>query len=152
MPETFAVFYLDELYVGQRFVSATHTIDEAQVVAFARAYDPQPFHLDHEAARRSPFGELVASGWHTAAITMRLLVEGGAPIGGGILGAGGEIQWVKPTRPGDTLQVFSEVVAVTPSRSRPDRGIVSVRSETRNDRGEVLQIFVSKLVVPRRPA
>jgi acyl dehydratase len=151
MPETFAVYYFDELQIGQQFVSGTHTIDEAQIVEFARAYDPQPFHLDREAARRSPFRELVASGWHTAAITMRLLVQGGAPIGGGILGAGGEIKWLKPTRPGDTLQVFSEIVEMVPSKSRPDRGIVSIRSETRNHHGAVLQVFVSKIVVPRRP-
>ena len=97
------------------------------------------------------FGGLAASGWHTAAVTMRLLVEGGAPIAGGVIGAGGEIAWPRPTRPGDELQVVSEVTAVTPSRSRPDRGIVVVRSETRNQRGEVVQLMTSKLVVPRRP-
>jgi len=94
---------------------------------------------------------LVASGWHTAALTMRLLVEGGAPIAGGMVGAGGEITWLKPTRPGDTLQVHSEVVEITPSRSRPDRGIVTIRMETRNQHGDVLQRFVGKLIVPRRP-
>ena len=143
--------YLDDLRVGQRFVSQAHTIDEAQIVRFAREFDPQPFHLDEGVATRSPFGGLVASGWHTAALTMRLLVQGGAPIAGGIVGVGGEIKWTAPTRPGDTLQVHSEVEEITPSRSRPDRGIVTIRSETRNQRGDVVQVFTGKIVVPRRP-
>jgi len=142
--------YLDDLSVGQRFVSGSHTIDEAQIKTFARQFDPQPFHLDDAQARGTMFAGLAASGWHTAAITMRLMVDGGAPIAGGIIGAGGEISWPQPTRPGDTLCVVSEVMAVTPSRSRPDRGIVTVRSETRNQRDEVVQILVAKLVVPRR--
>ena len=142
--------YLDDLYVGQRFGSGAHALDEAQITAFAGRFDPQPFHLDESAAKDTLFGGLAASGWHTAAITMRLLVEGGAPIAGGIVGAGGEISWPKPTRPGDILQVESEVLEVAPSRSRPDRGIVTVRSETFNQRGETVQIFKAKLVVPRR--
>ena len=145
-------FYLDDLQVGQRFTSATHAVDAAQIKAYARQFDPQPFHLDDEAARNSFFGELVASGWHTAAITMRLLVEGGAPLAGGVIGAGGEIRWPRPVRPGDVLRVESEILAVTPSRSRPERGIVTVRSETRNQRGEVVQEMTAKLVVPRRAA
>jgi acyl dehydratase len=94
---------------------------------------------------------LVASGWHTAALTMRLLVEGGVPIAGGMVGAGGEIRWPKPVRPGDTLRVHSEVVEIVPSRSRPDRGIVTIRIETHNQHGDIVQLFVGKLVVPRRP-
>ena len=112
---------------------------------------PQPFHLDHEAAKDTLFGGLAASGWHTAAITMRLLVGGGLPLAGGIIGAGGEISWPKPTRPGDVICVDTEVVSVTPSRSRPDRGMVLVHSETRNQHGDVLQHSLYKLVVPRRP-
>jgi acyl dehydratase len=144
--------YLDDLEVGQRLVSDSHTIDETQIITFAREFDPQPFHLDKAAASDSLFGGLVASGWHTAAITMRLLVKSGLPLAGGIIGVGGELTWPAPTRPGDTLQVHSEVQAIVPSRSRPDRGIVSVRTETRNQRGEVVQLFVAKLVVPRRPS
>src|SRR5258705_13524570 len=93
--------YLDDLQVGQRFTSAAHSIDEAQIKAFAREYDPQPFHLDDVAAKGSLFGGLAASGWHTAAITMRLLVESGLPIAGGVIGAGGEVNWPRPTHPGD---------------------------------------------------
>jgi acyl dehydratase len=142
--------YLDDLHVGQRFTSKSHAVEEAQIKAFARQFDPQPFHLDDEAAKSTLFAGLAASGWHTAAITMRLLVEGGAPIAGGIIGAGGEISWPKPTRPGDILQVESEVLEVAPSRSRPNRGMVTIRSETRNQRGDVVQVFAAKLVVPRR--
>jgi acyl dehydratase len=145
-------FYLDDLRVGQRFTSAAHAIDEAQIKAFARQYDPQPFHLDDAAAKGSLFGGLVASGWHTAAITMRLLVENGLPIAGGVIGAGGEVNWPRPTRPGDVLTVVSEIAEVKPSRSRPDRGMVTVRSETRNQRGEPVQILIARLVVPRRTA
>jgi acyl dehydratase len=144
--------YLDDLSVGQRFVSGSHALDEAQIRAFAAQFDPQPFHLDDVAARDSLFAGLAASGWHTAAITMRLLTDGGAPIAGGVIGAGGEISWPQPTRPGDVLQVESEILEVRPSRSRPDRGMVTLRSETRNQHGAVLQILTAKLVVPRRPA
>lgn len=145
------VRYLGDLQVGDRFTSAEHLLDEAQIKAFALQFDPQPFHLDHEAAKDTLFGGLAASGWHTAAITMRLLVGGGLPLAGGIIGAGGEISWPKPTRPGDVIRVDTEVVSVTPSRSRPDRGMVVVRSETRNQHGDVLQHSLYKLVVPRRP-
>jgi acyl dehydratase len=142
-------FYLDDLQVGQRFVSKTHVIDEAQIKAFARQFDPQPFHLDNDAAKDSMFSGLVASGWHTAAITMSLLVDAGLPLAGGVIGAGGDLTWPRPTRPGDTLQVESEVLEIRPSRSRPDRGIATVRSLTRNQRNEVVQDLTAKLVVPR---
>jgi acyl dehydratase len=145
-------FYLEDLHIGQRFASGTYAVDEAQIKAFAGQFDPQPFHLDDATAKRTMFAGLAASGWHTAAITMRLLVDGGAPIAGGVIGAGGEIAWPKPTRPGDILQVKSEILDVTPSRSRPDRGMVTVRSETFNQRGEIVQTLTAKLVVPRRPA
>ena len=144
--------YLDDIKIGQRFTSGTLVLDAEQIKAFARQFDPQPFHLDEAAAKNSIFQGLAASGWHTAALTMRLLVGGGLPLAGGSIGAGGEIAWPRPTRPGDILQVESEVVAVTPSRSRPDRGIVTVRSETKNQRGEVVQVLTAKLMVPRRPA
>lgn len=144
--------YLDDLTVGQRFVSPSHTLDDGQIKAFAGQFDPQPFHLDDDAARGTLFGGLAASGWHTAAITMKLLVGGGAPIAGGIIGAGGEIKWPSPTRPGDVLHVESEVIEIVPSRSRPDRGMVTMRSRTMNQAGQVVQEFTAKLVVPRRSA
>jgi acyl dehydratase len=145
------MFYLDDLSVGMLFRTATHTVDEEQIIRFAREFDPQPFHLSDADARATLFGGLAASGWHTAAITMRLMVEN-APFAGGIIGAGGDINWPRPTRPGDTLQVFSEVTDILPSRSRPDRGVVTVRNETRNQHGEPVQVFTSKVVVAHRPA
>lgn len=143
--------YFDDLHVGQRFVSGSHQFDEAQITAFARQFDPQPFHLDAEAAKHTFFHGLVASGWHTATITMRLLVESGLPISGGLIGASVEITWPQPTRPGAILHVESEILELRPSRSRPEIGIATVRSETRNERGEVMQVMTTKLVVPRRP-
>ena len=148
--ETSPRFTLDDLHVGQRFTSRTHRIDEAEIKAFAGSFDPQPFHLDGDAARDSMFKGLAASGWHTAAITMRLIVEGGPPIAGGILGAGGEIGWPKPTRPGDTLRVVSEILEIKPSRSRPDRGSVIMRTQTLNQHDDVVQTLTARLVVPRR--
>ena len=141
--------YFDDLHVGQRFISGTHLIDEEQIKAFAKQFDPQPFHLDAKAAKDTLFEGLVASGWHTAAISMRLLVER-VPIAGGIVGAGGEIAWPKPTRPGATLHVKSEILELRPSRSRPDRGMATIRSETVNQLGEIVQVLIAKLVVPRR--
>jgi acyl dehydratase len=143
--------YLDDLTIGQRFVSGTHTMDAAEIQQFAARYDPQPFHLDDAAARNSLFGGLVASGWHTAGTTMRLIVNGGLPIAGGILGTGGELLWTKPVRPGDTLHVECEVLEVTPSRSKPDRGTALIRCLTLNQHGETVQSFTPKIVVPRRP-
>ena len=143
--------YLDDLKAGDRFTTGEHALDAAQIVEFASRFDPQPFHLDDEAAKGTFFQGLAASGWHTAAITMRLLVTSGIPLADGIIGAGGEIQWPLPTRPGDVLRVEGEVLEVVPSRSRPERGMVQMRCETLNQRGEVVQRFLPKLVVNRRP-
>ena len=144
--------YLDDLHVGQRFMSGTHRLDAEQIQAFAKQFDPQPFHLDADAAKSTQFGGLVASGWHTAAISMRLLVESGLPIAGGLIGAGGEIAWPKPTRPDSILHVESEILELRPSRSRPDRGLATIRVETRDQLGEIVQVLIAKLVVPRRPS
>jgi acyl dehydratase len=150
-PESKELLYLDDLRVGQRFISGTHRIDAEQITAFARQFDPQRFHLDAEAAKETLFEGLVASGWHTAAISMRLVVES-VPIAGGIVGAGGELAWPTPTRPGATLHVESEIVKLSPSRSHPDRGVATIRSETVNELGQVVQVLTAKLVVPRRPS
>jgi acyl dehydratase len=111
--------YLDDLYAGQRFTSGSSLIEAARIKEFAAEFDPQPFHLDEAAAEASIFKGLAASGWHTAAVAMRLLVDGGLPFANGIIGLGGEIAWPKPTRPGDTLQVESEIIEITPSLSKP---------------------------------
>ena len=145
------LLYLDDLAVGQSFQSGTHALDTAQIIAYARQFDPQPFHLDPEAAETSFFQGLAASGWHTMSITMRLIVES-LPFAQGVIGAGGEIMWPRPTRPGDVLRVRSSIAAITPSRSRPDRGIVLMDCVTLNQSDEVLQDFKAKLLAFRRPA
>src|SRR5947208_1539778 len=144
--------YLEDFTVGQRFISETHRIDADQIKAFAQRFDPQPFHLDEAAAQASFFHGLAASGWHTASITMSLLVKSGMPIAGGLIGAGGELQWPRPVRPGDVLQATSEILEVTPSRSKPERGMITVRTETKNQKGEVVQTLISKMLVWKRPA
>lgn len=143
--------YLEDMPVGRRFETGSVRLTPEAIKAFASEFDPQPFHLDEAAAEKSFFGGLVASGWHTAALTMRLLVTSGLPIAGGVIGAGGEVQWPRATKPGDELHVVSEVLAAKPSASKPDRGMVTVRSETINQAGEVVQIMTARLVVPRRP-
>ena len=145
-----AQFFLDELRVGQRFTSGTYIMDAAKIKEFAAEFDPQPFHLDESAAQASVFKGLAASGLHIAAVAQRLLATGGLPLAGGIVGLGGEIAWPKPTRPGDTLHVESEIVEITPSRSKPDQGIVTVRSAVINQEGEAVYLLTAKLLVPRR--
>lgn len=142
--------YLDDLAVGDRFDSGTLVVEASEVKSFAERFDPQPFHLDEAAARESVFGGLAASGWHTAALTMRLLVQS-LPLGCGVIGAGTELAWPRPTRPGDTLRVSSTVLEITPSNSKPDRGIVTCRSETLNQDGGCVQRMTAKLLVLRRP-
>ena len=144
--------YLDDFTVGQTFVSGRLRIDEEQIKRFASEFDPQPFHLDDKAARNTIFRGLAASGWHTAALTMRLLVDGKFKPAGGIVGAGiDELRWPHPVRPGNELHVESEVLEVRPSKSRPEQGIIKMRSTTLNESGEAVQIFVGNLVVPRNP-
>jgi acyl dehydratase len=143
--------YLEDYAVGQTYVSGRQRVDKEQIFAFAREFDPQPYHLDEEAARNSPFRGLAASGWHTAAVTMRLLVDGEFKPVGGILGVGfDELSWPRAVRPGDELRVRSEVLDVLPSKSRPDRGMIKVRNTTLNQNDEPVQIFTAKLLVPRR--
>lgn len=142
--------YLEDFRVGQRFESGSYLMEEERIKEFAAEFDPQAFHLDKEAAQRSIFQGLAASGWHTAAVAMRLMVEGGLPVANGIVGLGGEIQWPRPTRAGDVLQVESEVVEITPSRSKPQQGIITVESTMRNQRGEAVYVFKAKILAVRR--
>jgi acyl dehydratase len=146
------LLYFDDLKGGDTYTSATHAVTAEDIHRFAAEFDPQPFHLDDAAARQTIFGGLAASGWHTAAITMRLLVTSGPRLANGILGVGGEIEWKTPTRPGDVLHVDSEVAELIPSRSRPDRGVVVMRSRTVNQNGDVVQTLTAKLMVARRAA
>lgn len=144
--------YLEDFEVGQRFKSGGYTVSEGQITAFAAEFDPQPMHLDALAARSSMFGGLIASGWHTGAITMRLLVESGPAFADGAVGLGVEISWPQPVRPGDTLHIEGEVLEVIPSSSRADRGRVRLRIETRNQHGELVQRALTNVLVPGRAA
>jgi acyl dehydratase len=144
--------YLEDFEPGQKFGSSTLRVEEERIKRFAAEFDPQPFHLDDAAARASLFRGLAASGWHTAAMTMRLLVESDVKPAGGIVGAGfDEFRWPRPVRPGDELRVESEILEVRLSKSRPDQGWVKVRTTTYNQNGEPVQVNVGNLVVPRRP-
>ncbi|CAN5390139.1 MaoC family dehydratase [soil metagenome] len=142
--------YLEDLSVGGVFRSEALTITEAEIIAYAQTYDPQPFHTDPEAAKSTFFGGLAASGWQTAGLTMRLLVTSGIPLAEGIIGAGGEISWPRATRPGDVLHVESTLTKIVPSWSKPDQAMVTAENLTVNQEGDVVQRFVSKLVVKRR--
>ena len=145
--------YLEDFAIGQTYGSGRLRVELERIKSFAAEFDPQPFHLDDEAARLSIFGSLAASGWHTAAATMRLLVEGELRPAGGIVGAGvDELRWPRPVRPGDELRIESEILEVRPSRSRPGQGLIKVRTTTFNQNGEAVQIFTGNLMVPRRPA
>lgn len=145
-PLTGAPLYLEDLVVGQRFERRAHRLDPEQIIAFARDYDPQPFHLSDEGAAGSIFETLAASGWHTMALTMRLMVES-VPFADGLIGASTEVTWPTPTRPGMALRVFTEIMDIRQSRSKPGLGIVTMRSETRDQSGTVLQIFTVKAPV-----
>ncbi len=145
--------YFDEMQLGQKFISGTYEMTEARIKTFAAEFDPQPFHLDEAAANASVFQGLAASGWHTAAVTMRLIVtDGGLPFASGAIGLGGEIQWPRPTRPGDILHVESEIVELIPSRSKPNQGIVRVRNTTLNQNAEPVQVFTAKILAFKRPS
>ena len=133
---------------GQHFRSPPHTISAEEIRDFARQFDPQPFHLDEAAAADSLFGGLAASGWHTAALAMRMNVAGGLPIAGGIIGSGiDELRWPHPVRPGDMLAVDNEVVEVIPSASRPGTGRVRAQCRVLNQNGVVVMSFIATLVV-----
>ncbi|MBP0595004.1 MaoC family dehydratase [Paraburkholderia sp. LEh10] len=146
------LLYLDDLAVGMQFQSPTFAVTEADIKRFASEFDQQPFHLDDAAAKTTFFGGLAASGWHTAAITMRLLTSGGLPLAGGIIGMSVELAWVKPVRPGDVLHVISTVQEVRRSKSKPQQGVATVLSETVDTSGDTVQRLVSKLLVTARDA
>jgi len=143
--------YLEDFAVGQRYATGKLHVDKEQIFAFARQFDPQPYHLDEDAARKSAFKGLAASGWHTAALTMRLLVDSDFKPAGGILGVGfDELSWPLPVRPGDELHAESEIIEVRPSKSRGDRGTIRARMTTYNQNKEPVQVFIANLLVPRR--
>jgi acyl dehydratase len=142
--------YLEDFAVGQTFSSGRLQVEAKDIKSFAASFDPQPFHLDESAASASLFAGLAGSGWHTAALTMRLLLDSPVKPAGGIIGAGGEITWPHPLRPGDELHVEAEIIEVRPSRSHPERGLIKLRASTLNQAGDAVQILIATLVVPRR--
>lgn len=144
--------YFEDFAVGQTFRSGRHAVDREQTTGFAAAFDPQAFHLDDAAASASMFGGLAASGWHTAALTMRLLVASDFDPAGGIIGAGvEELRWPRPVRPGDTLRIESAVLEMRESKSRPELGLLKLRTTTLNQDDQPVQVFIANVVVPRRP-
>jgi acyl dehydratase len=145
--------YLEDFEPGQKFGSGELSVEATRIKSFAAEFDPQPFHLDEDSARKTFFKGLAASGWHTAAMTMRLLVDSDLKPAGGIIGVGfDEMRWPRPVRPGDELHVESEVLEVRPSKSRPDQGVIKVRTTTLNQNGEPVQVFVGNLIVLRHSA
>ena len=150
MTEKMERLYLEDLEVGRKFSSGSYVMEAERIKEFAAEFDPQPFHLDEADAQASIFKGLAASGWHTAAVAMRLLVTGGLPLANGIVGLGGEIAWPRPTRPGDILCVESEIVEITPSRSKPHQAVVTMRSTMFNQDREAVYVLTAKLLVSRR--
>jgi acyl dehydratase len=144
--------YLEDFKVGQNYRSSQRKLVTTESIKrFAAEYDPQPFHLDEEAGRKSFFGEFVASGWQTACLTMRLLVDSEFKAANGLIGAGfDEMRWPRPVRPGDELRIETEVLEIRESKSRPDIGFVKFRLTTLNQKGEPVQVGICNLVVPRR--
>lgn len=148
---TTEIHYHEDVRVGQTFSTSTYHLQQAEIQSFAAHYDPQPFHLDPELAKNTLFGGLAGSGWQTAAITMKLMVESGIQLAGGMVGAGCELSWPAPTRPGDILHVEGEVVEVPATEPGRKRGMITMRCETKKQDGTVVQVLVAKLVVQRRP-
>lgn len=145
--------YFEDFQVGEVHETGSHQVSREEILAFARQFDPQPFHVDDEAARASIFGGIVASGWHTASICHRLVVED--TLGkAASLGSPGvdELRWLRPVRPGDTLTARVEVLSLTPSRSKPDRGAIKFRFEVRNQSGETVMTEIANALFARRPA
>lgn len=150
-----SVRWFDDWEVGEVHDYGSYTVTEEEIVAFARQFDPQPFHIDPEAAKASPYGGIIASGWHTGALWMRMHFD--AQIGErnpAAIGSPGllELRWVKPVRPGDTLRCRSTVIEKVELRSRPDRGIVRSRQEVFNQNGEVVMWFIGQGLLLKRPS
>src|SRR5438874_2468732 len=144
--------YFDDLKMGDRFQSEPLNVTEKQLIEFAHKFDPQMFHLSRKRAERTIFKGLVASGWHTAAITMRLFVQT-LNFAEGAVGLGvDELRWPNPVRPGDALRVETEIVDLRPSKSKPDRGIVRIRNVTTNQHGEIVQTMFASALVPKKTA
>ncbi|MDI1319109.1 MAG: MaoC family dehydratase [bacterium] len=145
--------FFEDLKTGDKFNTAEHEVTAEEIMAFGRQFDPQPFHTDPAAARATLFGQLVASGWHTAAVSMRLMVQGEMNLDGGVIGQGvDELRWPRPVLPGDRLRVVMEVAGLKPAPTRPDRGLIRLRCRTFNQHGKTVQDMTASLLIARRPA
>lgn len=145
--------YFEDLKAGDRFNTAEYEMTAEEIMAFGNKFDPQAFHTDAVAAAGTLFGRLVASGWHTAAVSMRLMVLGEMALDGGVIGQGMEsLRWPRPVLPGDRLRVVTEVAELRPAPARPDRGLIKLRCRTYNQNGKVVQEMTATLLVARRPA
>jgi len=143
--------YFEDLRVGDKFNTADHLMTEEDIIAFGRQFDPQPFHTDPVAAGGTLFGRLVASGWHTAAVSMRLMVQGEMDLDGGVIGQGMEsLRWPRPVLPGDRLRVVTEIGELRPAPARPERGLIKLHCSTYNQHGKVVQDMTATLLVARR--
>jgi acyl dehydratase len=143
--------YFEDVKVGDKFHTGEHTMTTDEIMAFGRQYDPQPFHTDPAAATGTLFGQLVASGWHTAAVSMRLMVLSDMQLDGGVIGQGVEsLRWPRPVLPGDRLRVVMEVAEMRPAPHRPDRGVIGLRCRTLNQDGKIVQDMTASLVIARR--
>ncbi len=142
--------YLEDLSVGMKFTAAPRQVTAEEIIAFAKEFDPQPFHTDPEAAKNTIFKGLAASGWHTVALTMRMLVDGAMPIAGGAIGLGVELSWPRPTRPGDILSVECEIMDIIPSNSKPNQALILARATTTNQNGETVLVLNSKNLAFKR--
>lgn len=150
-PPPSAMLHFEDLKIGDRFNTPEHTVTEAEIVEFGRRYDPQPFHTDAEAARATPFGRLVASGWHTAAVSMRLMVQGDMGLDGGVIGQGIEsLRWPRPVLPGDRLRVVMEVAGLDPRSTRPGLAQLRLLCRTLNQDGKAVQEMTASLLIARR--
>ncbi len=146
----FTPLFLEDLSVGMKFTAGPRQVTEQEIIAFAKEFDPQPFHTDPEAAKNTIFKGLAASGWHTVALTMRMLVDGAMPIAGGVIGLGIELSWPRPTRPGDLLSVECEIMDIIPSNSKPNQALVLARATTANQNGEPVLVLNSKNLAFKR--
>ncbi len=145
--------YFEDLKAGDKFNTAVYEMTEAEIIAFGKKFDPQPFHTDPAAAGPTLFGRLVASGWHTAAVSMRLMVLGEMDLDGGVIGQGMEsLRWPRPVLPGDRLRVVTEILELREAPARPERGLIKLRCRTYNQDGKVVQEMTATLLAARRPS
>lgn len=145
--------YFEDVNIGDRFHTGEHEVTAEEIMAFGREYDPQPFHTDPVAAQGTLFGQLVASGWHTAAVSMRLMVRSDMELDGGVIGQGIEaLRWPRPVLPGDRLRVEMKIEDKQPVPHRPERGVIKLRCRTLNQHGKIVQDMTANLVIARRPS